>query len=73
MVCELHFTLQAITRKLKSASIRKIDSRFCGVKKSQNTNMKLIILAAISALFAASCCPSSAPAESKPTYVAPSK
>jgi hypothetical protein len=35
--------------------------------------MKLAFIAAAAALFAASCCPSAAPAPSQPAYVAPSK
>ena len=38
-----------------------------------NYFMKLAIIAAAVATFAASCCPSAAPAPSKPAYVAPSK
>ena len=35
--------------------------------------MKLAFIAAIAALFAASCCPNIQPAPNKPTYVAPTK
>jgi hypothetical protein len=35
--------------------------------------MKVALIAAFAALFAASCCPSAAPAPSKPTYVTPTK
>ena len=35
--------------------------------------MKLAFLAAAAAVLAASCCPSAAPAPSKPAYVTPSK
>lgn len=35
--------------------------------------MKLAFIAAAAAILAASCCPNTAPAPSKPAYVAPSK
>jgi hypothetical protein len=35
--------------------------------------MKIAFIAAAAALLAASCCPSSAPAPSKPAYVTPAK
>lgn len=35
--------------------------------------MKIALIAATAAFLAASCCPSSAPAPSKPGYVTPSK
>lgn len=35
--------------------------------------MKIALIAAAATFLAASCCPSSAPAPSQPTYVTPSK
>jgi hypothetical protein len=57
----------SLDRRLASESFRPIKTN------PISQLMKVAMIAVFAALFAASCCQSSAPAPSKPTYVTPTK